>query len=168
MIRIVPIDTGARAHLAPDIVWNGLTGDVAVNAWPGGDGGLKSDAHLVSAITIALMTDIRVEADELREGDVNRGWPGDAFDLDEAAGERPLGSRLWLLRRRTVSDSLTPVLAEDYAREALQFMLDIGAVAGIEVEAVADPARNRLDLSVVVTDREGVVLVAPKYQVHWA
>jgi phage gp46-like protein len=167
MIRIVPVDDMPRGHLAPDIVWNGRIGDLALAGRGEAAGGLQASAHLASAVTIALMTDIRVEQDELRSGDVNRGWPGDAFDLDTEAGERPLGSRLWLLRRSTVNDSATPQLAEDYAREALEFMLEIGAVAGVDVSAVAAPAHNRLDLSVVLTDRAGAVLVAPKYQVHW-
>lgn len=164
-IRIVPIDQGERVHLAPDLVWSGVTGDLAL----AGDtsGGLAASHHLESAITIALMTDTRVNADELRDGDVNRGWPGDAFDLDEGAGESPLGSRLWLLRRRTVDDARTPQLAEDYARDALQPLIDIGAVASFEVTAAADPAKNRLDLAVIATNRDGTVLVSPKYQVHW-
>lgn len=168
-MRIVPIAAPAEPSLSPDIVWDGLMGDFALAeaGEAGNRGGLCARAQLVTAVTICLMSDVRAEPEELRDGDVNRGWPGDSFDLDEEAGERPLGSKLWLLRRRTVDEIEVPRLAELYAAEALQTLIDQGAAAAVTAKAVGRPAQNRLDLSVTLTDRAGQTIVAPNYQLLW-
>lgn len=168
-MRIIPISDGAEESLAPDLVYDGVLGDLA----PAGDGeagnrgGLRARAAIETAVLICLLTDARVSEDELRTGDENRGWPGDSFDLDEAAGEAPIGSKLWLLRRRTVDAIETPRLAETWALEALQVLIDQGAAAAATAVATADPARNRLTLAVTVTDRAGVSLVDRKFQILW-
>jgi phage gp46-like protein len=62
-------------------------------------------------------------------------------------GDR-LGSRLWLLRRRRL-DADTLRDAEYYIREALQWMLDDGAVTRLDVQlavAARDALRCRLVL----------------------
>lgn len=168
-MRIIPITDAAEEHLSPDLVYDGVMADLA----PAGDGeagnraGLRARAAIETAVLICLLTDARAEADELRTGDENRGWPGDSFDLDGDAGEAPIGSKLWLLRRRTVDAVETPRLAEAWALEALQVLVDQGAAAAVTAVATADPARNRLELAVTVTDRAGVSLVDRKYQILW-
>lgn len=168
-MRIIPITEQAEPSLAPDLVWNGILGDLALAeaSEPSNRGGLRSRAQLETAVLICLMTDARASRDELRTGDINRGWPGDSFDLDASAGEAPIGSKLWLLLRRTVDDIVVPKLAEDYAREALQPLIDQGAVAHITVSAKGVPAENRLELNVVLTDRYGTVIIAPNYSILW-
>lgn len=168
-VRIVPLTAPGEPLLVPDIVWDGTRGDYApaADTEAGNRGGLRARAQLASAVLICLMTDARAEPVELRDGDVNRGWPGDAFDLDAQRGERRIGSKIWLLRRRTVDDIEVPRLAEDYAREALQTLIDQGAVAAVDAAAAAVPAEGRLDLEVTLTDRAGATLHAMKFRVLW-
>lgn len=169
-MRIIPLAEPAEPALSPDLVWDGVMGDLAL-ADPdeaGNRGGLRARAHLETAVLIALMTDARADPDELRDGDVNRGWAGDTFDLDADAGEAPIGSKLWLLMRSTVDDFETPRRAEAFALEALQPLIDQGAVAAVTATAEADPARNRLTLAVTLTDRAGTTLVAKKFRLLWS
>jgi len=106
---------------------------------------------LVDCVVVALGTDRLARSDDKLPvpGDTDRrGWWG---DLD-AAGIRdgwPVGSRLWLLQRVTITGSdarqgSTVARAEDYTREALQPFVQKGvasrlAVAGerIEIERIA-------------------------------
>lgn len=169
-MRIIPLAVEREPSLAPDLVWDGIMGDLAL-ADPGevgNRGGLRARAQLETAVLICLMSDARADPEELRDGDVNRGWPGDSFDVDRAAGEEPIGSKLWLLLRRTVDDEAVPQLAETYARDALQPLIRQGAAAAITVKATADPARNRLDLAVTLTDRAGAMIAAPNFSILWS
>ena len=66
------------------------------------------------------------------------------------------GSRLHLLKRAKLS-AATARLAEDYCREALQWMLDSGKATAISVTAERDRTQNinRLKLLVDVTPASG-------------
>lgn len=66
------------------------------------------------------------------------------------------GSRLHLLQRAKNTET-TKRLAEDYAREALQWMLDTGKVTNIDVRAERDRTVNlyRMKLLVEVTPANG-------------
>jgi phage gp46-like protein len=165
-MRIIPIATAAEPLLDPDLVWNGRIGDLAQT--PLADainpGGLANGAALATAVLICLMTDRRAEPIELRDGDVNRGWPGDGFDLQP--GETPLGSKLWLLRRRALSAEVE-TLAQDYAREALQTLVDQGAFVRFDVAASANRVANRLELAVAGYGREGARIYDQRFAVLW-
>lgn len=152
--------------LDPDLVWNGILGDLAVTPLTdaANPGGLRSTQALATAILICLMTDRRADPTELRDGDVNRGWPGDGFD--HAPGEGPLGSKLWLLRRRALTEGIE-LAAEDYAREALQTLFDQGAVARFDVAATADRPRGRLELAVTAYGRDGIRIYDQRFAVLW-
>lgn len=166
MIRIVPIDDDAEPLLSPDTIWDGAAGDWAVGDEKGNVGGLRAKAALATAVILCLMTDARVEPDELPpEGD-NRGWAGDSFDLRTDLGERLIGSKLWLLRRSTANET-TAQRAEDYAREALQTLIDQGAVASIDVRATAMPVERRIDLVVILKDRDDAVVFNKRFGVLW-
>jgi phage gp46-like protein len=169
-MRIIPLTPAREPSLAPDLVWDGVMGDIAPAGpdEPSNRGGLRAVAHLETAVLICLMTDARADAEELRSGDVNRGWPGDTFDLDRSAGEAPIGSKLWLLMRRTVDDEIVPRLAEAYAIEALHPLISQGAAAQITARATARPAQNCIDLAVTLTDRVGGVIVAPNFSILWS
>lgn len=97
--------------------WGDYAADMAVVA-----NDLEIDDSLETAVIISLFTDRRAEdTDELPVGSPDRrGWWGDAFPASPA--DR-VGSRLWLLGR----DKQTPdvlLRAEEYARQALQWLLD--------------------------------------------
>ena len=168
MIRIVPLAAGAEPLLSPDTVWDGVSGDWS-EAGPNEVGnayGLRARAALASAVLLCLMTDARVEPDELPEGEDNRGWPGDSFDLREDLGERPIGSKLWLLRRETATEA-TARRAADYARSALQTLVDQGAVATVDVSTTLVPGQHRIDLIITLRDRAGTIVHDGRYGVLW-
>lgn len=169
-IRIIPLSADGEPMLSPDIVFDGIMGDFALAA----DGeaqnraGLSARKPLETAVIIALMTDCRADPYELRDGDENKGWHGDGYDVDAASGERDLGSKLWLLRRSAITDPADiERRATDYARAALQTLIDQGAAAAIDISAKADPLRHRLDLSVILTDKAGAVAVDRRFAVLW-
>ena len=168
-MRIIPISAPQEPQLSPDLLWDGIMGDLAPAELGevGNRGGLRARAQLETAVLICLMTDSRAEPEELRTDHINRGWPGDSFDLDATAGEVPIGSKLWLLTRSTVDEVETPRLAEAYALEAVQTLIDQGAAAQATARARADAVRNRLELTVTLTDRAGQTIVAPNYQILW-
>lgn len=167
MLKIFPIYEGAEPSLAPDIVFDGYMGDLVLAGDTAGNrGGLRATAPLETAVIICLMTDARVSDEELRDGDENKGWHGDGYDLDTAGGERPIGSKFWLLRRRVINAE-TAILAEAYAVEALQPLIDQGAAAAVTATATPRPESNRLELTVTVTDRGGGK-VAQEFAILWS
>lgn len=97
---------------------------------------LASDQGLLSAVLISLFTDrLAAVDDELpdQSGD-RRGWWGD-LPLDQAntAGAQDLiGSRLWLLVRQKQTVQVLQK-AIGYAREALQWLIDDGVAAEVDV-----------------------------------
>lgn len=124
-----------------------------------GDSGLLREDTLYSAVIISLLTDRRAAADDVlpdapvRNGPLpsdRRGWCGDA--LSEISGDR-IGSRLWLLQREKQTEE-TRRRAIDYAREALQWMIDDGDVLRFDIDA-SWPQRERLDLFVTAWTPDG-------------
>jgi phage gp46-like protein len=111
------------------LVWSNATGaaDLAMI-----DDDLASDRGLITAVLLSLFTDRRAENDDIPpSGDSSdrRGWWADQFaDIE---GDR-IGSRLWLLDRSTLTNE-TLLRAQQYATEALQWMLDDKVVAGIAI-----------------------------------
>ena len=78
-----------------------------------------------------LFTDRRAEdGDDLpnEDSDYRGGWWADTFE------SRPLGSRLWLLARASVSTE-TLVRAKAYAEEALVAMVEDGLCASVSVRS---------------------------------
>jgi phage gp46-like protein len=109
---------------------------------------LVMDEGLETAVLLSLFTDRRSN-----DGDVlpdthsdRRGWWGDAFPV--VAGDR-IGSRLWLLYREK-EEATVLVRAREYAREALQWLLDDQVAAAVDVEAeITRP--GMLGLHIVIT-----------------
>lgn len=168
-IRITPLAQSRRNPLVPDIVWDGRVGDyLPVGATePGNPYGLRSRQILATAVLICLQTDRAVEPEELREGDEQKGWPGDAFDIDTNNHEGPLGSRLWQLRRRALDAVETPRFAEHAAREALQPLIDQDAVARWDISAEARLEDNYLNLDIAGYDRDGVQVYDQIWRLLW-
>lgn len=117
------------------IMWKDGEGDVVLL-----DSALLTDDSLTNAIVISLFTDARV--------DNQRGWWGNDFNQNEEI-QVEMGSRLWTLAR---SKQLADVLddAQDYAEQALQWLIDDGHALAIDVMAT-NPEQSVLLLSVVVT-----------------
>lgn len=131
-------------------------------------GGLRAEMALHTATMIQLFTDKRRPddlADPFGDGD-RRGWWGDSVKLADEPGIET-GSLLWTLER-TVLDARTALLAEDYAREALQVLIDQGAVARTEVAATADSRAGTLILSVQHYSQDGAKAFDQRFGVLWA
>lgn len=116
-----------------------------------GDRDLATDDGLETAVVVSLFTDRRAEADDRlpAAGEDRRGWWGDAApDLPDDR----IGSRLWLLSREK---QLPEVLAraEEYARQALAWLVEDGVAGRVSVVASA-PRPGTLALAVAI-DRPG-------------
>lgn len=93
--------------------------------------GLDSAQPLVRAVIVSLFTWRRANPDDPLPGDLRMGWWGDSFP--STPNDR-IGSRLWLLSRSTLTPE-TVARAREYALEALQWLIDDGVAARVEVEA---------------------------------
>lgn len=150
----------ALADLA--LVWSAAAGaaDLAMI-----DSDLASDAGLTTAVLLSLMLDRRALPDDVPpSGDPNdrRGWWADEF-LD-VEGDR-YGSRLWLLDRSVLTGE-TARRAEEYVREALQWMLDDRVVASIDVTIDITSRRDAMFI-VVALQRPGRDAVAFRFGRAW-
>lgn len=100
-------------------------------------------ALLYRAAEISLFSWRRAEPDDPLDDDQRMGWWGDTYPA--VPGDK-IGSRLWLLRRRTIVPEVLRA-AEEYAREALQWMIDDELVTSVDVQIVV---RNRTRVDAVV------------------
>jgi phage gp46-like protein len=126
---------------------------------------LVSGRDLETAATISLFTDrLALEADPLpdpADGD-RRGWWADW----ESPGGGNIGSRLWLISREKQTEE-TRRRAEDYCREALQWMLDDDVADSVVVTAAWNvSAPGRLDVDVIIS-RERKLLLQRNYRWAW-
>ncbi len=106
-------------------------------------------AALERGVQISLFTWRRAGADDRLDDEERYGWWGDSFPSET---DDQIGSRIYLLRRRSLTDE-TVRDAIDYARESVQWMLDDGQVIDVAVTAVRSV--NRLDMRLVLTTPDG-------------
>lgn len=115
-----------------------MTGDIRtiwdsdryIGDWRIAPPALESGADLETALLISLFTHRLADPDDVLPGNDGdrRGWWADT-------GKEPvdrIGSKLWLLAREKQTNE-TRLRAEDYATEALQWMLDDGVADRIEI-----------------------------------
>ena len=115
------------------------------------DGDLESDEGLETAVSISLFTERRVSDEELPQGALSKkGWWGDMFP---AIDQDKIGSRLWTLEREKVIPE-TARRAEDYVREALNWLLEDGVADSILATATYDTLK-RLQISVTIVRPTG-------------
>ena len=118
---------------------------------------LASDDDVQTAVILSLFTDRRAkDDDELPDARSDRrGWWGDAYaDVD---GDQ-IGSRLWLLaRQKRVASTLQR--AQQYASEALQWLIDDGVASTVGVQARGLPG-DVLDLQIVIERPSGTLRFA--------
>lgn len=93
--------------------------------------GMDSAEPLVRAVLISLFTWRRANPADVLPAGERFGWWGDSFAT--VPGDR-IGSRLWLLSRAKLLPETT-AQAKEYAQEALQWLVDDGVAARVEVEA---------------------------------
>jgi phage gp46-like protein len=90
-------------------------------------GAFDTDDGLETAVIASVFTDRAAEPGEGDEGSMRRGWWADLF---AATSAQKLGSRIWLLRRSTLSNAVL-LLLQTYAAEALQWLVDDKVAKGI-------------------------------------
>ena len=165
MLIITPLETAGVELLPPDIVWNGTAGDFVLTV-----GTLQATDPIKTAVVMLLFSDARGTDEQMRRADETdkRGWVGDGFDVDRAAGETDLGSRLRFFRREALTDQLARDFQDEAAR-ALQPLIVQGAVARLDVaaEAILDPPGNLLVLTVNLYGRDGSLRYADRFDILW-
>jgi phage gp46-like protein len=126
------------------------------------DGELQEGGDLLTAMILSLFVDARVSEGELPDQVDRGGWWGAAYAEDPSDAE---GSRLWTLPIRGGATPLRAREAEDYARQALRWLLEDGVctsvtaaaavtqpgVVALTVRAVAAEDQRETLLTVVVT-----------------
>jgi len=105
------------------------------------------------SVTISLFTWRRAGPDDAVDDSDRKGWWGDC--VPSVAGDR-IGSRLWLLARRTlIAQTLQD--AQAYAEEALAWLLDDQIVTVVTV-TVERQGTDRMNLRVMLTEQSGETL----------
>ncbi|MFV2949663.1 phage GP46 family protein [Pseudomonas japonica] len=124
------------------------------------DGDLAIDTSLETAVLLSLYTDRRALTEDLLpgEGSDRRGWWCDAYS------ERPHGSRLWLLSREKELDRVLR-LAEEYAREALAWVIKDGIASSMDIEAVH--LRPGVFQLIVGIQRSSSTVLEGRYEYVW-
>ena len=84
---------------------------------------------LVRAVIISLFTWRRANSDDVLPAANKYGWWGDTYP--QIDNDR-IGSRIWLLSRAKLTDE-TVSKAKEYAQEALQWLIDDGVAAAVQV-----------------------------------
>ncbi len=129
-----------------------LEGDFIFN-----DNDLEMDDGLATAVIISLYTDKRASLEDVLPDPINgdrRGWWGDKVSPEIEGDE--IGSKLWLLERSILNDE-TVTLAEQYATEALQHLIEDGIAKEIIVlvERSKSGDQIRLGLDIKITKSDG-------------
>lgn len=121
---------------------------------------LAAGGDLATAVLISLFTDRRADPDDvIPDGTADpRGWWGDA------GRDVPIGSKLWLLEREKRTEPVR-LRAEDYIAEALQWLVDDGVAAAVEVTAQW-ALGGRLEAQVTIIEPAGRQQVF-NYQWAW-
>lgn len=166
LVRIRDLEAcdAADQTFAWDTVWyNRLDAQGGYGDWilagaddpPEQHGGMRARMALDTAILLQVFSDKRLPEGMRPPGSVEypRGWWGDSIRL-VGEPEAVMGSLLWTLERGSLDDD-TARTAKDYVDEALQVILDQGAVARFETTARADKVRGRLTISIAAFNRAG-------------
>lgn len=114
---------------------------------------MSREPLLRRAVTISLFSWRRAASDDALDDADRQGWWGDCAPSE--SGDQ-IGSRLWLLRRRTLTDD-TLRDAREYAEEALRWMTDDEIVTTVTVTAER-MGNDRLNLVVLLTELNGETL----------
>lgn len=124
------------------------------------DGDLATDSRLETAVLLSLYTDRRALDEDVLpdESSDRRGWWFDAYS------DRPHGSRLWLLSREKELDQVLR-RAEEYAREALAWVIQDGIGSSVDVEAI-HLRRGVLQLTVGI-QRASSTALEGRYEYVW-
>ncbi|MDE2098624.1 MAG: phage GP46 family protein [Patescibacteria group bacterium] len=118
-------------------------------------GAFQVGADVETAVLISLFTDRLANIDDVLPN-ARPGYPGDRKGWWGDDPRNLMGSRLWLLNRAKGPMNVA-AQAEDYAAEALQWMINDGVVARFDIQAQwVSP--NQLNLRVVAYRSNGTAI----------
>ncbi len=128
---------------------------------------LEFDEGLETAVIISLFTDRRAKIDDILPDSNSldrRGWWGDL--VSDIEGDQ-IGSRLWLLNREKTTESVL-TRTKEYAKEALDWLIEDGIAAKVEVSAerLGPVGRDVLALLVQI-HKPDETEVSFKYEAQW-
>lgn len=124
------------------------------------DNDLQTEEGLATAVLMSLFTDRRaLDDDELPDtrSDDKRGWWGDLID---GITDDLIGSKLWLLSRAKTTPEVL-LQAEDYIRESLEWLIDDGIAASIDITVERNENKtdgDRLYALIQINRQEGEVI----------
>lgn len=124
--------------------------------------GLDSAQPLVRSVMVSLFTWRRANPDDDLPGDLRMGWWGDTFA--PIANDR-IGSRLWLLSRAKLLPE-TAALAKEYAEEALQWLIEDGVAARVDVRTERQ-GLSTLAIGVQIYKSDGSRLLDVRFTDVW-
>ena len=114
---------------------------------------MTREGLLRRSVTISLFTWRRAGPDDAVDDSDRKGWWADC--VPSVSGDK-IGSRLWLLQRRTlVADTLKD--AQSYAEEALAWLEDDEVVTSVTVTTERQ-GDDRMNLRVMLTEQNGETL----------
>lgn len=121
--------------------------------------GLLADEGMETAITISLFSDKRAGSEELPPGvNEKRGWWGDTVS---EVDQDKIGSKLWLLEREKILPA-TANRAEEYVRDALEWLIEDGVALSIDVQAGFEDKILVIKIEIVRSNG-----ASQKYSVRW-
>ena len=112
-------------------------------------GDFELTAGLDTAITTSLLVDKRADSSEIRSPQERRG---NIIDELNDENDFEIGSKLWLLSQSR-STLETVSLAESYASECLQWLIDDGLAESIVVKGFS--SNNNINLEITVNESDG-------------
>lgn len=114
---------------------------------------MTREGLLRRSVTISLFTWRRAGPDDAVDDNDRKGWWADC--VPSVTGDK-IGSRLWLLQRRTLGDD-TLKDAQSYAEEALAWMTEDEVITSVTVTAERQ-GNDRMNLRVTLTEQNGETL----------
>lgn len=125
---------------------------------------LAQDEGLKNAILISLFTDARANSDDKLPTQTNdlRGWWGDAFASEINGVARPIGSKLWLLKRSKIT-SETILKVQDYGNEALKWLVSDGIAKAVNCQAIRQ-GQSQINIEIQITRPDGKII---KFERLW-
>ena len=125
---------------------------------------ITKSTGLRTSVIISLFTDRRARDDDVLPDPTSldkRGWFGDLIS-PVTTGDQ-IGSRLWLLEREKTTPEVIK-RAEEYCLEALQWMIDDGVVASVDVKV--ERQESTLAIKVELRKINGLV-EALEFSAEW-
>lgn len=114
------------------------------------DGDFEGVDGFDTAINVSLFSDARAPQDRVSVPEKRRGWMG---DLNSPVVGRLLGSLLWLLKqRRLTQDTLNDAVS--FANDALNWFVQDGIAQNVTVTGAIVP-RQGIALTIVITTLDG-------------